>query len=839
MATEELGIRIRADQRASGPLQEVKRASQDVTKSIETANRAMASAAQSAGRAWSQASATVRSAEETIRKAGRETAQAMHQVAEQAQKIRPAAGGAMDAIRGVGDALSLLAGPLRIVRAAFEAGGRVLGVVSGALGALASVAIQAAQAIGGTLLAAARETFGFLGGAARIGVLALVAALGLLAKRGVDVNLSLHATQAALAGILRSQGAAASFLREIRQEARVSAFEFVDLADMSKRLLALGFARDEVLPTIRTLADTSAAMGGGKGLLDRLVLAFGQIRAKGQLMGGEALQLTEAGINVREAVGLPLGRDFGEEKIPAAVALPRILAFMQERFGGQQGAMVETLPGRLSNIADAMNDLTASVTEGLVERLTRAAGALLQFVSGLADAGESSRIFRAVRALFDRLGDAVEHLATRLPEVVGWLERFFDSELFRRAGEIALNALEMIRDGLIGVGRWIAENWQGIWLGAQNVVVEVVGIVGGAIAGLAAVVADFARGGAQDIRAFLRGLAEFGARAVEIFGGIAVHAGRVGALMFSAFALSPVGLMSLKMKPREVFDVAFNIRQMGADIGAGAGPLASFIRGRSGLDDLVGAAAGRQDSLGTFARAFGAFRGSVRQQGLMAIPGMSRLFAGRPRGFAALQGQPQAPQGSDLAPGHMLVGQGRVSAPTPGGAAEAPDLDTIEAMVNLAEERLRQNPQAAEAITRGELVPALQMQMSALARAASAAQGAERFKLLLQLERVRGRLREAVYGKAPGAAGVSNPFADALQGAPGAMPGLPGAVAPGLAMPAVGGPFGSAVFTGPQGQTVVNFTAQVVVNAPEQLRLLFEQFAIELQRRIFSAGPRF
>jgi len=52
-------------------------------------------------------------------------------------------------------------------------------------------------------------------------------------------------------------------------------FEFPSLIEASKRMLAYGFAAEEVLPTLRAVGDAAAALGAGSEGIDRITLALG------------------------------------------------------------------------------------------------------------------------------------------------------------------------------------------------------------------------------------------------------------------------------------------------------------------------------------------------------------------------------------------------------------------------------------------------------------------------------------------------------------------------------------------------------------------------------------
>lgn len=127
------------------------------------------------------------------------------------------------------------------------------------------------------------------------GAIALGAALGIGAagSRGIGLAADLETTTIAFETMLGSATAAKKMLADLTQFAAATPFELPQIQQATKILLAFGVTQDKILPTLRTLGDISA--GTGKDFGD-LAVIFGQVKAKGRLMGGELLQFSEAGV---------------------------------------------------------------------------------------------------------------------------------------------------------------------------------------------------------------------------------------------------------------------------------------------------------------------------------------------------------------------------------------------------------------------------------------------------------------------------------------------------------------------------------------------------------------
>lgn len=118
---------------------------------------------------------------------------------------------------------------------------------------------------------------------------------GLVMKHGLELASNLEQTTVAFETMLGSASAARKMLADLQQFAASTPFQLTGIQDATKVLLAFGVTQEEIMPTLKALGDISA--GTGKDFKELSVI-FGQIKAKGRLMGGELLQLNEAGVPI-------------------------------------------------------------------------------------------------------------------------------------------------------------------------------------------------------------------------------------------------------------------------------------------------------------------------------------------------------------------------------------------------------------------------------------------------------------------------------------------------------------------------------------------------------------
>jgi len=188
----------------------------------------------------------------------------------------------------------------------------------------------------------------------------------------IDFNSMLQTAQIGFATMLGSAEKAQKFLEDMADFAVRTPFEYPELLEAAKRMLAYGFAAEEVLPTLRAVGDASAALGSGSVGIDRITLALGQIRAKGKLSAEEMRQLTEAGVPAWHILAEAMGKTVPELQdmvskglIPGGKAVEMLTKGMTKRFGGMMASMENTWQGVTSSIKDIWRMTVGALTQNL------------------------------------------------------------------------------------------------------------------------------------------------------------------------------------------------------------------------------------------------------------------------------------------------------------------------------------------------------------------------------------------------------------------------------------------------------------------------------------------
>lgn len=349
------------------------------------------------------------------------------------------------------------------------------------LGSIAKLAGGAVAALGG--IAAAKRLFS----AAKSAV--------------VDFNASMEQSQIAWSTMLKSEDAAKRMLADLQQFAKETPFDFPELEEGSRRLLAMGFNARDVIPMMTTLGDAAAALGLGTEGVNRLGLAIGQMRAKTKVSGEEMRQLTEAGVPAWEilaqAVGKPIPEVMklaSEGKIAADVFIQAFQTFSQQNYGGMMERQSQTFSGAMSNIKDSLTQGAAAAFQPLFAKLSEGAQRIAAFVSS----SQFDDFVSRIRAMVSGALDFVERLSAGWQKfmgnisgvtaaaggevqqvwhtVVGWF-----SEQMPKIQEIVQTVLGSVRQLWEDYGQRIVEEVKIRWGAMQNMIRWVMASIGDGI----------------------------------------------------------------------------------------------------------------------------------------------------------------------------------------------------------------------------------------------------------------------------------------------------------------------------------------------------------------------
>ena len=195
------------------------------------------------------------------------------------------------------------------------------------------------------------------------------------AKQIRDVTGELEYQRVALGHLLQDEEYGAQLFERIKAAAIESPFRITQLVTYTKQLAAYRIEQENLFDTTQRLADISAGLGVD---MNRLILAYGQVRAASVLRGQELRQFTEAGIPLVDELAKKFTELKGEMvstadvfKLISARAVP--FEYIAEIFedltdkGGMfykmQEEQAKTLKGRWEKLKDAYDIALQSIGE--------------------------------------------------------------------------------------------------------------------------------------------------------------------------------------------------------------------------------------------------------------------------------------------------------------------------------------------------------------------------------------------------------------------------------------------------------------------------------------------
>jgi len=232
----------------------------------------------------------------------------------------------------------------------------------------------------------------------QMGLTSLVGAMKNAIVSSFELADALEQSKIAFTTMLGSGEAAGKMLTDLKAFADKTPFEFQDIQAAAKRLMAMGTAAEDVIPTLRAVGDAAAGLGGGKATIDGITLALGQMGAKGKISTQELNQLTERGIPAMRYLAEAAKVSTGEMAklvenglVPADKGVKVLLESMQRDFGGLMAKQADTASGKLSTMKDSMASLGTEVGQSFIPAVKAGADIIAYFSQKAADAIHANR----------------------------------------------------------------------------------------------------------------------------------------------------------------------------------------------------------------------------------------------------------------------------------------------------------------------------------------------------------------------------------------------------------------------------------------------------------------
>lgn len=190
----------------------------------------------------------------------------------------------------------------------------------------------------------------------------------------IEVRAQFELQQVALRAILQDKQKADEIFQQVQMMALQSPFSIMQMTTFTKQLAAYRIEADKLVGTTKMLADVSAGLGVD---MQRLILAYGQVKAANYLRATEVRQFTEAGLNI----------------------------------AGELAKYFSELQGKMVSVGDVMEMITKRMVrfedvEEVFKRVTSAGGIFYDMQKKQSETlwGQLQRIKDAISIMFNEIG---------------------------------------------------------------------------------------------------------------------------------------------------------------------------------------------------------------------------------------------------------------------------------------------------------------------------------------------------------------------------------------------------------------------------------------------------
>ena len=306
-----------------------------------------------------------------------------------------------------------MAGATQLVASSARRMGKLTGAGLAGLGKGGALVLQKGFSLAGTALKAGI-------GAALAGGAAVVAG----GVKAVNAAADFEQTKVAFSTLIGDAAKAEETLASLRKLGAETPFEFPELADAGRKLIAFGESADTVPETLRRIGDVSA---GIQAPVNQIAELYGKARVQGRLFAEDINQLTGRGIPIIGELAKQFGvSDSQVKKLVESgkVGFPAIeqafISLTSEggKFAGMMAAQSKTTSGLFSTLKDSVNEvfltLGQPINDALRPLVEEAIGLVQQLTPLAIKAGEAVRdAIRFVVAAF-KSGQMVDLVATAL-----------------------------------------------------------------------------------------------------------------------------------------------------------------------------------------------------------------------------------------------------------------------------------------------------------------------------------------------------------------------------------------------------------------------------------------
>lgn len=210
-----------------------------------------------------------------------------------------------------------------------------------------------------------------------------------IGSAAIRASAAMEQNRVAFTTMLGSAQASQQLLTQIQDFAASTPFQFNELVDASKRMIAFGFSAEEVTEKLGMIGDVSAGLGQPIG---DMIYLFGQVKTQGRAMTQDLNQFANRGVPIFDEVAKAMGvtkdqvKKLAEEGKITYDVIEKAFQNMTGaggKFGGLMEAQSATLAGKWSNFNDGLDKTLVLLGDRLAPTAKNALSVMSMMVTSL------------------------------------------------------------------------------------------------------------------------------------------------------------------------------------------------------------------------------------------------------------------------------------------------------------------------------------------------------------------------------------------------------------------------------------------------------------------------
>jgi hypothetical protein len=337
-----------------------------------------------------------------------------------------------------------------------------------------------------------------------MGLTAAAAAAVGFAGASVMMSANMNETRIAFTSLMGSAEKASEFMNNLQEIEKSSPFKFEQLDGAARKLLAVGFTGEQIIPIFRTINDTVSNLKLGPEGLGELTSVFDKIMMTGSITNRELRTLKSAGIDaasmIAEKMGVSVPTALSLIKagaVDSKTAITGLIEGMDKDFGGMAAKLANEIPHLFKRMDEDIRDIM--ITEG--DKLQ--ATGIGKFIKVIADDLDRVAVLVKTNGLFESLekvfGKDMMSLIVAFSGAIagGAVAGFIALAAATSAAWVPLLPWMALGAAVAGLAYLIWDNWRPIltwfqesWIGLKYYTMEFVIKLGEGFLWLAGVILD-------------------------------------------------------------------------------------------------------------------------------------------------------------------------------------------------------------------------------------------------------------------------------------------------------------------------------------------------------------